>query len=72
MTVHLWELTARCPQCGAPPRIRAADLALHRLGHGDPDDVVLTYQCHRSRKEKGGRPCDCIYEIRVRDFRSAA
>lgn len=57
--------TARCPHCGAFPRLRTVPWIRAILRHADRDTVIVTYQCHV-------RKCGTIYEITVGDFMDAA
>lgn len=63
--VRLLRLAARCPACGAPPKLRTVPNAAHLLEGADPDSVLLTIECHV-------RTCGEIYEIRVRHLVDAA
>lgn len=65
MTVRLLRLSARCPNCGAPPKLRVYPSSAVILEAADPDDVFMTYECHIRR-------CGTRYEIRIRDFHEAA
>lgn len=65
MTIRLLRLTARCPACGAPPKLRVFPTAARILEAHDPEDVFMTYQCHIRR-------CSTVYKIRIRDFHEAA
>jgi hypothetical protein len=58
--------TACCPACGRAPALRFTADALAMLGDGDPQRVILTYQCHGLRHRR--RPCRRVYEIRRRDI----
>lgn len=68
MTVAKIRLTVRCPACGAPPRIRTVP-NVDRILAGDPEDIVLSYQC--ARKMRDGSLCNEPYEIRVKHFSEA-
>lgn len=61
---RLYRLGAACPnpECRAVPRLRVTEDA-RQFELGDPERVVMTYQCHR---------CNRTYEIRARDFYWAA
>jgi hypothetical protein len=63
-------LTATCPRCGAPPRLRTfPDWVSFLLDTGaDPELEVQQYQCHRKSKMRGGL-CNEVYTIRVKHFR---
>jgi hypothetical protein len=63
--VRLLRLTARCPSCGAPPKLRTFPSSAAMLGECDPDEVFLTYECHIRR-------CATVYDILIRDFHEAA
>lgn len=65
MAVHLLRLTARCPTCGAPPKLRTLPTAARLLEAHDPAQVLLTYECHIRR-------CGARYPIRARDFHEAS
>lgn len=62
---RLLRLTARCPNCGAPPRLRTYPTAARLLEAHDRDEVLLTYECHVRR-------CGERYSIRARDFVEAS
>lgn len=65
MAVHMLRLDARCPSCGAPPKLRVFPTAARILEAHDPEAVFMTYECHIRR-------CGTRYEIRIRDFHDAA
>ena len=67
MSGHLRFLrpAVRCPECGAPPRLRVPAEALELFADLDPKRVALTYQCHI-------RACSKVYPILVGDLQGAA
>lgn len=67
--IHVIRLTATCPVCGAPPRIKVFPNVID-LADRDPETSILTYQCHRPNRD--GKPCNTIYEIKARHFHTAA
>lgn len=62
---HLLRLAVRCPDCGAPPRLRVPASDRSRWEHEDPVRVVLSYECHM-------RSCGRRYNILVAAFQEAA
>ncbi len=69
-----YRLTARCPTCQAPVRLRnsgkAVELLLMALESEDwvPDDVLQTYQCARPDPHDVRVLCNEIVYIRVRHW----
>lgn len=70
----VWYLTARCPECHAPVRIRNTDVALRMLDLAlrepdiDPESVIQTYQC--AREMPNGKLCNAFVEIRLRHWKT--
>lgn len=65
-----FKLTARCPKCGAPVRLRNTTKAMELLriarAEGfDSDAALQTYQC--ARRLSGGL-CNTIVTIRLSDW----
>lgn len=65
LAARLLRLAARCPRCGAPPKLRTVSSTAQLLEGADPNSVLLTVECHK-------RTCGERYEIRVKDFVDAA
>jgi len=58
---RLLAVDARCPRCGAPPRVRISALQQQKW-EGEPTAALAhTYQCHRNLRD--GRKCNAIYPI---------
>lgn len=69
ITERLLRLPTGCPACGTPPRVKitAAEKDLH--AGSPPDQVALTYQCHKRRE--GGRTCNTLYPVPARAYQLA-
>lgn len=67
---RLLQLNTRCPNCGAPPRLRVTVLVQASLAHAPPSALVETYQCHRDLQP--GRKCNTIYAITAGAVQRAA
>jgi len=73
VSAEVWRLTARCPECRAPVRLRNAELAFKLLEYAlaDPDigpeDVIQTYQCANQFPDK--TLCNALVEIKVRHWK---
>lgn len=63
--VRLLRLTAKCPTCGAPPKLRAFPSSQDLFDGADPEHDLLSYECHV-------RTCGEVYRIKVKDFVDAA
>lgn len=63
-------LAVTCPSCGTHPRIRTFPDVRELFNGGDPERVIMTYDCH-GRLETGKR-CGTRYVIRARHFYLAA
>ena len=68
--VRVVRITATCPECGSPPRIRAAEEVRHVFRIADPEKVLMTYQCHH--EDANGKQCRTVYEIKAKHFQQAA
>lgn len=71
--VVVWRLTARCPECHAPVRLRNSDYAIKmlELALGDPDigpnTILQTYQCANQFPDKS--LCNAMVEIKVKHWK---
>lgn len=67
-----YRLSARCPECSAPVRLRnlskAIDIFLLAMERGelDPDEVLQTYQCSRRLPDR--ELCNTIVKIKARHW----
>jgi len=67
----VYHLSAKCPQCGAPARLRNTPKGIQLLRIAieqgfDPDERIQSYQC--ARELRRGRTCNTIFYIRLRDW----
>lgn len=57
----LYQPDARCPRCGAPPRLGMTQRQMEKWQDEPPYALVQTYQC--SWELGRGRKCNAIYPI---------
>lgn len=66
---RLYELDARCPRCGSPPRLRATGRQVEKWANEPPRELVQTYQC--AWEVGRGRRCNTIYALTAGAFQRA-
>lgn len=70
---EVYRLTARCPRCGAPIRLRNTLVVPSILKAAsesvqlDPETVVQTYQC--ASRLPDGALCNTLVEIKAKHWR---
>jgi hypothetical protein len=55
-TAKWYRLAACCPVCRRRPKVRLRAAMIELANTREPDDVLLSYECH-------GRDCTARYEI---------
>lgn len=65
----LYELDARCPRCGFPPRVRVPLRTVLKHSADHPGEMVQTYQC--AFQFDRGRKCNTIYALTAGAFQRA-
>lgn len=65
----LYELDARCPRCGFPPRVRVPLRTVLKYAEDPPGELAQTYQCAFHFGQ--GRKCNTIYALTAGAFQRA-